>query len=54
MLSAVIPTLVLSQIESIVCAMPLCSSWSVLRKFWERAALLIFSRCLLVLIYMFF
>ena len=39
----------LSQIKSIVCL-----NWSVLRKFWERAALLIFSMCLLVFIYMFF
>lgn len=29
-------------------------NWSVLRKFWERVALLIFSICALVFIYMFF
>ena len=31
-----------------------CLNWSVLRTFWKRAALLIFSMCLLVFLYMFF
>jgi hypothetical protein len=44
----------LSQIYSIVCARQLCLHRSVLRKFWERAALLTFRMCLLVFVYMFF
>lgn len=43
-----------SKIKSIVHARQLCLNWSVLRRFWERATLLIFKMCLLVPICMIF
>jgi hypothetical protein len=45
---------VLSQIKSIVYARELCLNWPVLRKFWEKAVLLIFSVSFLAFIYMIF
>lgn len=45
---------VFSQMKSIVCARQLCLNGSVLRKFWERAALRAFCTCFLTFICVFF
>lgn len=51
--TAFCPAFILSQIKSIVHGRLWCLNCSVLRKFWKRMALLIFSICLTAFIYMF-